>query len=337
MKRNVKILLGGLALVLVVFFGFQSGLFGALNFLPGGGGLAHTGPISFVASPLATDDTTDIDGAGTIEFWVPSGGKWVLYEPARTFGTNTATAREYASGQQLLVNVLSTTANAMDHFSYIFTVPYGGGGVMCSGLLTFLWSDADDFWIMDVRGGQEATITLVGATSAGAAWGAAATDSYTFSTTITHHYGVLYVPIATDYDALFSFYDPLEDGGTWDYVGITATQNTTEANHGCIIQGGGWKQCKSAEDFYIILDFAATGGMFVRWDEQGMNGNLAIPVEFFCAGDLDTSGTGDTIWTFTIRECQAESNFYEQNYDADGVTNFAGGATTEQCELTDGG
>jgi hypothetical protein len=324
-----------LAVVVFLWFGISSGIFGSIGFLPGGGGLSHTGPISFIAKPLASQDTTDIDGAGTIEFYLNTGSKWVLAEPARTFGTNTQTAKEYASGQQLLVNVLSTTANAMDQFTYIFTVPYGSGGSVCAGLANILWSNSDNYWIAEFLGGQEATITLLGTTSTGATWGAAGTDSYTFSTTVNTATGFLYVPIATNYDALFSFYDPVEDGGTWDYCGIMATQNTTAANHGSWITAGGWKQALSPEDYYYILDFASLGGMCVRHDEAGYAA-IVIPVTFFCAGDLDVSGTGDTIWTFTLYECQAETNFYNQNFDTDGVTNFAAGATAEQCELTDG-
>jgi hypothetical protein len=199
------------------------------------------------------------------------------------------------------------------------------------------WSSADGYWILTCYGGQEAQPTLLGYTAAGVDWSAAGTASYTFTSTVNYHSGVLKIAIAANYDSLFTFFDPEEGNeGEWDRLILLATMNTTLANQGLFMQGSGWIPCKDSNDYYYDLTpHLGPGGMLTRWDEEDQVGVIEIPVTWYCNGDLDTSNTDGTTVTITFNECTNLDDAYNQNLDSDTLTNLSGAVTQEQVTFGD--
>jgi hypothetical protein len=322
----------------LVIIGFTFGvLFGfiPMPFTPSPFGESHTGPIVFYAESLAYDDTTDHDGAGSFKVYAGQ-SPYPLMEPALTMGTDTQTAKEYSSGDHLIFSLESTTTNSLDHMTYDITLPFGSSAN--GRLYELLWSSADDYWILTLKSAQEAQPTMVGRTIGGTTWSATGTDSYTFAATTNYHYGFIDITIAANYDALVGFFDPDEGAnGEWDKLWIVATSNVSIANQGTYIQGNGWFALNDVNDFaFCVSDLLESGGLTVRWDQEGQFGVISVPITFFSPdGDIcQSSGSSASVeYTFAFKECQSYDDIFYQSYDSDTLTNLHTAVTNEVVDL----
>lgn len=327
MKSKYKKL--GIAAVIIgvlVFAGIATGVIPMNIFNPFVPLPSYKGPVYFYGESLATQDTTDIDGAGTIEFWTGN-SPYSLLEPALTMGTDTHTTLEYRSGQSVIVVVKSTTANAMDHFSYMLTFPMGPSAA--GRLYTLEWSDADENWILTLKGGQEAQPTLKCYTKAGVD---VSTTDFDLSDNDYVLQFDLKIAIAANYDAIFSFFDPSEGDGEWDSSYLICTANVSAANAGWTIDGP-WQICSDGKSYYFKLD-PYIGDMFIRWDEEEQHGVLTIPITIRSA-DIDTSGSGACLFTFNYKECNDDERAYYQTWETDTLTNLSGAVTAETLTVSD--
>ena len=342
MKKNLKIAIALFIVGGLIFGAWQLGIFNNIQFPGLPTGVVHQGPIVFYCEGRADDDTANYDGTGTAE--VIDANSLVKREATQTLGTDTETDDEYRSGESLIWVWKSETANCFDHFAVELTLPYGdyaaGPAVAGSGLPLWeiQWSPGQDKWIFTTYLALECQPTLLGYKAQGGVWDAAATDSYTFSSTVNYHSGTLKIGIATNYAGVGAFFDPEEGGeGEMDRLIIVATQNTTVPNQGVFIMGGGWTPCKDSNDYYYdVTPHLGPAGLLIRHDEEGHDGLIEIPIELFCNGDCDTSDTYDSIFTFTLYECSSLDDAYNQNMDSDTLDNFSTDPTAETCEVTDG-
>jgi len=289
--------------------------------------------------PYAADDTTDIDGAGTYEFW-RSEGTLELYEPALTWGTNTHTTIDYQSGQTFYFVCKSTTANAFDHYSWKVTLPTSsqlGENTKDSLLYQVEWDSVNEKWDIHFYVGQEAQPTLLAYTPAGVEVGTTAQDLSNRDYVLTFN---LKIAIAANYDCLSYFFDPAEgENGQWDHNYLILTCNISAANAGWTIDSP-WKLCSDGKSYYLDLQSAfdaasPTGtGLVVRWDENQWDGVVELSLTIR-SSDIDTSGAGAALFTLNYKECQGPDEAYYQTWEADTLTNLAGAVTAETIVVQD--
>lgn len=316
----------------LIWAGFATGIISNIGWFPG---VSHTGKVTFYVQGFCTDDTSNYDGAGTLDV-VASASPYQILETL-TFATDTATKNVYTSGQTYYFVCKSTTATDMDYFVYSVTFPYADA--FSNQLWSLIWVEGNPgTWTLTMKGALENQPTLLGYKATGAVWGAAGTDSYTFSSTVNYWTGTLRIAIGANYGGLFAFFDPEESGGREDSLYLILTQNTSAATHGLQVQGAGWQICVDGKSYAYNVGalIASSGGALVRWDEKGAFGYIEVPIAFYCNGDLDTAGTGDTIVTITLYECLSLTEALNQVVGGDSVDNFSSDPTAEQCEFTDG-
>jgi hypothetical protein len=301
-----------------------------------------SGELVPTVEPYASDDSTDVDGAGTWEIWRNSNNP-TKYEPALTWGTHTKTTIDYESGQSFWFVCKSTTANAADHFSWLVTLPYEGelaspvAHARDSKLYYIEWDSVNDRWDLHLYCGQEATITTKAYTVQGVEVGTTAID---MSDHDSDYIVTCKITIATNYDAIYKFFDPDEgSGGKMDSLYVLMTSNVTAANMGFSISTpswmpSSWVACESGNDFYLCLDEFLPTGMLVRWDEEGMYGVLEFQFAIH-SSDLDTSGAGALLLTLGIHECQDQEDLENQTLDSDTLGNYAGADTEETATFQD--
>lgn len=294
----------------------------------------------------AGDDTTNIDGAGTYEFWDADSNPEKI-EPALTWGTSTHTTKDYESGQIFWFVCKSTTANAIDHFAWKVTLPFSNelGTPTAEARDTMLWDvewDAvNEYWTIHFYACQESQPTIKAKTELGEDVGTTAIDmsdnGYEYTVEVR-------IAIASgNYDGFGFFFDPDEGAdGKMDSLYLCLTSNVSAANMGFTIGGTGWKACDSANDFYIKLDdyIAQYGignseyGLFMRWDEEAQETVFSV---YFTieSSDLDTSGAGALLLTLNMYECSDDEDAAAQTWDSDSPDNFSTDPTAETATFQD--
>lgn len=300
------------------------------------------GEIYPYVEPFASDDTTDIDAAGTYEFW-SADGTLNLYEPALTWGTATHTTQDYGSAQTFYFVCKSTTTNAFDHYVWKVTLPYYeelGTNTKDTMLYDIDWDSVNEKWDIHFYCGQEAQPTMLAYTKAGVEVGTTAQDLSDRDYVLEFD---LKIAIAANYDCLGYFFDPEEGpNGQWDDSYLIITANVTAANCGWEINGGTgtslWTVCNDGKSYYMNLkDYLgayADNGLVVRWDEQQMDGVLVIPITIEST-DIDTSGAGACLFTINFQECQDDERPGGQTWESDTDTNLHTAVTAETITVQD--
>lgn len=296
---------------------------------PGDGDIGfYAGPIYPVVEGLATDDTTDYDSSGTYEFWTADSNPR-LYESALTWGTDTHTTLDYESDQEFYFVCKSTVANAFDHYSWKITLPdsknYQGP------LVDISWDSVNEKWDVVFYLAKEDTPTLKCFKLDGTDVGTTAQDLSDRDYVLEFE---LKLSIAANYGGIGYFFDSDEGAdGEWDRMYIIMTANISAANAGWTIDDP-WKVCSDGKSYYLDLSEYMTDGLFVRWDEQQMDGVIKADITFH-SSDIDTSGTGDALFTFNVEECNDADNAFYQTWETDTLTNLAGSVTAETLEVQD--
>jgi hypothetical protein len=324
MKKWQKIGLTFGVIAVLVFVGWRFGFFNI--FIDGGG--SHKGPVYFYGEMKATDDATDLDGAGTLRF-VTGSAPYQLLEPALTLGTDTHTTLEYRSGDTVWVDLRSTTANAMDHFSYRITFPFGD--VAVGDLFELSWSEADENWILTLKGAQEAQPVITPRTIDGTDVGTTDYDLSDNDYTLEFN---IHVTVGANYDGLFAWFDPLEGDGEWDSLYLIMTANVSAANAGWTV-GGPWQVCSDGKSYYCKLDpYLGPGGILVRWDQEEEHCVILVPWSITSA-DVDTSGAGALLLTFNCQEANGDEQAFNQTWEGDAIDNQSAAATADTLTCSD--
>ena len=78
----------------------------------------------------------------------------------------------------------------------------------------------------------------------------------------------------------------------------------------------------------------ADNGLFIRWDEQQLDGVLTIPL-IIESTDIDTSGTGACNFTIAFKECNDIAKAPTQTWETDTDTNLIGNVVEESIYVQD--